>query len=188
MIGRATSCRECRRRHKGCKVNGVAVPRMEAQPRRAQGQKRKRTEADPEGAAEARQARPKRKRARRVVTSESEVESDRLGERWVPAPTGRLIPYVLVPPRATRPEAEVPRMRPEAEAPRMRPEAEVPTTRPEGDISIWGMLEQEWKKMKKRVTELEGERDQLKERVTELEGERDEMRERMDRLEAKWRG
>ena len=48
------------------------------------------------------------------------------------------------------------------------------TTRPEAEVLIWGMLEEWWKKMEKRVMELEGEWDQMKER--------------MDRLEAEWQG
>ena len=95
-----------------------------------------------ESAAEPREPRPRRTRARRVITSESEVESDG-SMRWVPAPTGR-IPYVLVPPR-------------------MRLEAEV---------SIWGKMEEQWKRMERRVTELEEEWDRMKKR--------------MDRLEAEW--
>ena len=90
VIGHATSCRECRWCHKGCKVNGIAVTRMEAQPRQAQGWKCKCMEADLEGTAEARQARLKQKQAWHVVMSELEVESDRsaISARWVPAPMG----------------------------------------------------------------------------------------------------
>ena len=154
VLGRATNCEECRQRHKSCKRDGVAVTRAEAQPRRVQGRKRKRAEVDSGDVTEARQPRLKRTRARHVVTSESEAVSE-ASALWVPVPSG-CIPYVLVPPRVT--------------------------TRPESEVSVWGRMEEQWKRMEKRVAELE----KMEKRVAELERERDEVKARLDTLVAEW--
>ena len=154
MLGHATNCEECQQRHKSCKRDGVAVTRVEAQPRWAQGRKHKQAEVDSGDVTKARHPRPKQTWAQRVVTLESEAAS-KGSVLWVPALSGRIL-YILVPPRVT--------------------------TRPEAKVLIWGRMEEQWKRMEKRVADLE----KMEKRVVELERERDELKVRLDMLVAEW--
>ena len=128
--------------------------RAEAQPRQAQGWKRKWAEVDLGDVTEARQPRPKRMRAWRVVMLELEVVSE-ASALWVPAQPSR-IPYIQVLLRVM--------------------------ARPEAEVSIWGRMEEQWKRMEKRVVELE----KMEKRVAELEMERDELKARLDTLVVEW--